>query len=78
MSREVEDLIHSKLCNVLMRHIEPIFKAGTKFAIIARTPGNDEADVLVTDDGIDNLIALLQRSKTRGAIGGQAGEGGGK
>lgn len=57
----IKEALHAKLVGVLIRHIEPIFKPGVKFAIIARLPGNDEADVLVTDDSIDELIALLKR-----------------
>jgi hypothetical protein len=57
--------MQAKVIGILQRYVEPIFKPGTKFAVIARTPGNDEADVLVTDDSIDALIQLLERSKAR-------------
>jgi len=58
-------LAQAKVVAVLQRHIEPIFKPGVKFAVIARVPGNNEADMLVTDDNIDALIQLLERSKAR-------------
>lgn len=64
-NRDILDILQSKLVGVLVKHIEPIFKSGTKFAVIARTPGNNEADVLVTDDSIEELKALLDRSLVR-------------
>ena len=68
MDRDISDLLQAKLVNVLVKHIEPIFKPGTKFAVIARTPGNDEADVIVTDDDLDALKSLIDRSKSRDAV----------
>lgn len=68
-------LLQQKLINVLVRHIEPLFVSGMKFAIIARNPNNNEMDVLMTDDNIDELIALLERSRTRPEVG-AAKEGG--
>ena len=68
MDRDINGLLKAKLVNVLVEHIEPIFKPGTRFAVIARTPGNDEADVIVTDDDLDALKALIDRSKSREAV----------
>jgi hypothetical protein len=59
----VKALLHEKLVGVLTRHIEPLFKPGVRFAIIARLPGNNEADVLVTNDKINELVDLLQRRR---------------
>jgi len=61
-------ILHARLVNVLERHVEPIFKPGTKLTIIARTPGNAEADALVTSDDLDEVAALVERSKSREAI----------
>ena len=61
----LDQMLLGKLSAVLATRVAPIFLPGTKLAILARTPGDDRADVLVTDDDIDELIALLQRSKTR-------------
>lgn len=61
-------MIHARLGAILERHVEPIFKAGTRLTIIARTPGNDEADVLVTSDDIPSLAALLERSAAREVV----------
>lgn len=60
--------LNATLGSILERHVAPIFKPGTRLALIARTPGNDEADVLVTDDNIDSLVALLERSKARSPV----------
>jgi hypothetical protein len=60
--------LNNRLADVLARHVEPIFKRGTRLTIIARTPGNDEADVLVTSDDLESIAALIERSKTRPAI----------
>ncbi len=66
--RELQAL-NNRLGDILARWVEPVFKPGTKLALIARTPGNNEADVLVTSDEIEPLIALLERSKQRAVIG---------
>jgi len=58
-------MLQWKLAGILERHVERIFKPGTKLTIIARTPGNDEADVLVTSDSLNELAKLVERSKTR-------------
>lgn len=53
--------LSKRLNNVLLRHVRPLFVEGMKLTIIARYPGCDESDVIVTDDSIDELIALLKR-----------------
>ena len=68
MDRDITGILQAKLVSVLVTHIEPIFKPGTKFAVIARTPGNDDADVIVTDDDLESLKALIDRSKSREAV----------
>lgn len=65
MNDDVKAVLQAALVKVLVQRIEPLFKPGTKFAVIARTPGNDEADVIVTDDDLDAIKALIDRSKTR-------------
>lgn len=65
---DLNQRLNAQLAGVLERHVEPIFKPGTLLTIIARTPGNDEADVLVTSDNMDGLAALIERSKTREAV----------
>jgi hypothetical protein len=58
--------LQERLAGILARHVEPVFKPGTKLTIIARTPGNDEADVLVTSErDLSELQALLTRSASR-------------
>ncbi len=62
---DVNVRLNQRLGEILARHVAPIFKPGTRLALIARTPGNDEADVLVTDDDLASLAALIGRSKSR-------------
>lgn len=55
---------------LLDKHLAPMFKPGTQLTFIARTPGNDDADVLVTSErDINNVVALALRSLGRAAIG---------
>ena len=60
-------LAFNAVVRVIERNLEPIFKKGTKLSVIARTPDNPEADVLVTADSIEELRALLDRSEKREA-----------
>lgn len=55
----------AKLAGLLCRHIEPIFQPDVRLTLTARTPGNDEADVLVSNDSLDELAALIERGKLR-------------
>ena len=51
------------------RHLNEMarnFKPGAKLTFIARTPGNDEADFMLTIDDIDEVINLLERRKAAG------------
>ena len=55
---------------LLDKHLAPLFKPGTQLTFIARTPGNDEADVLVTSErDLNDIVALALRSLGRAAIG---------
>jgi hypothetical protein len=69
MTTRTQAQLTAMLANVLAKHVEPIFKAGTRFTIIARAPGNNEADVLVSDDDLDEIVALVERSKGRPEVG---------
>lgn len=66
---EIKARLNAQLGNILKRHVEPIFKAGTKLTIIARTPWSVEADVLVTSDDLDEVAALVERSKACEVVG---------
>lgn len=70
---DTQRMLQWKLAGILERHVERIFKPGTKLTIIARTPGNDEADVLVTSDKFDELAKLIQRSMKRPDVSGVKG-----
>lgn len=61
--------LNMRLGSILVQKVEPLFKPGTELTIIARTPGNNEADVLVSSEqNLDEIIALVERSKTREAV----------
>ncbi len=57
-----------KLAIILQNHVEPIFKDDVRLTLIARTPGNDEADVLVSNDDLDELISFVERGKERNEV----------
>jgi hypothetical protein len=62
--------LNDRISNVLERYLEPLFKRGTHLTFIARTPGNNEADVLVTSEGDLNDVAdLIERSMSRNIVG---------
>lgn len=62
---KAQQYILGRVGGVIQSHIEPIFRPGTKFTVIARTPGHPEQDVLVSNDSLDDLAALIERSKSR-------------
>lgn len=65
--------LNDRLGWLLDKHLAPLFKSGTKLTFIARTPGNDEADVLVTTErDLNDVVAMVLRSLGRTVIGGDA------
>lgn len=61
--------LNQRLGSILVRHVEPLFKDGTQLTIIARTPGNNEADVLVSSEhDLSEVVALVERCKLREVI----------
>lgn len=56
---------HAAIASVMENRLAPIFRPGVKLTVIARTPGNDDADALVTNDDIDELDKLLCRTRGR-------------
>lgn len=62
---------------IVVSHLDQIEKTifkkgeGMKLTFIARKPGNHESDMLITSEtDLDDLIALLERSKERKNYGG--------
>jgi hypothetical protein len=47
--------------------IERLFKPGIKLTLIARMPGNDEADVLLTIDDLSEAAKVIERRKHQAA-----------
>lgn len=48
-----------------LAEIAELFKPGMKLTFIARMPGNDEADVLITDDSMGGIEGVVRRSASR-------------
>lgn len=44
--------------------LEGQWKPGVKLTFIARNPGNDDADVLITSDALPEVLKLVQRRLT--------------
>ena len=68
MEQTLNQRLMAQLVAILELHVEPIFKPGTMLTIVARTPGNDEADVLVTSDSLDGIAAVVARSAARETV----------
>ena len=45
--------------------IAGLFKPGAKVTVLVRSPGIPDADVLVTDDSVDAIIAALEKLRIR-------------
>lgn len=48
-----------------LEQIQQFFVTGSRITVIVRMPGKPEQDFMLTDDEIDDAIAVLQRSKDR-------------
>lgn len=55
-----------------LTQLEKVFVKGTKLTLIARLPGNDEADILLTMDDFDEIAKVVERSKRRPNVGAPA------
>lgn len=58
----------AKIADILVKHVEPIFKDEVKITLIVRLPGNNDADVVVSSDDINELTALIERGKAREVV----------
>lgn len=65
MKDSVKRYVWETLTGIIVKHIEPVFKPDVLITVIVRTPDDDECDVLITADNIDQLQALLERSRSR-------------
>jgi hypothetical protein len=50
-------------CSAYLNQIAKNFKTGAKLTLIVRTPGNDEADFVLTIDDLDEAIKVLERRR---------------
>ena len=47
-----------------MEQIEKAFKPGVRLTVLVRTPGFPEGDFVMTSDGLEDAIEMLQRRLT--------------
>ena len=59
------NMLHGRLANILDKHVAPMFSPAVRLTIVARLPGNDGADVMVTNDDFDEVVKAVERSKAR-------------
>lgn len=52
----------------VLEKLSKIFVKEAKLSFIMRVPGNVEAEMLVTDDDLNELINLIERSKNRNEV----------
>jgi len=45
--------------------LAPLFVPEMQLTFIARLPGNDEADILVSNDDFHELVRLIERAENR-------------
>lgn len=57
---EVTALIRAHLSE-----IEPLFESGVKFTFIARSPYEEDADVIVTNDNFRDVLKAINRLQAR-------------
>ena len=71
MSNPTKETSAFRLAQVRERiaeHMDAIleeFKSGAKVTVLVRTPGNNDADLLLTNDDLGEVSAMVERSKTR-------------
>jgi len=46
-----------------LNSIAGLFKPGAKLTLLVRTPGNEEADFLLTNDDLGEAIKLIERRR---------------
>jgi hypothetical protein len=56
--------VRAEICSY-MDEILSLFIPGNKITVLVRTPGNDNADMLLTNDDIEQIAAMVERAKTR-------------
>lgn len=64
MSDHSVRLMHAR-CTQHLEQIAELFKKDAKITLVVRMPGFPERDVLLTDDTIEGIAEVLERSKSR-------------
>lgn len=57
--------IHRRLSQAMNDHIAPIFVPGMKLTVMARLPDNPDADVLLSNDTLEGVTEIFERTKAR-------------
>lgn len=60
--------VHDVISQVTDRRIKPLFKPGVKVAVIIRTPGHEGREVIVTDDDLNEVRAVVIRRTATGDL----------
>jgi hypothetical protein len=67
---EAGQMMIDEVQQIVAGHMDDIlkcFKAGTKIAVLCRTPGFPERDFVMTDDDLSELSAMIDRRKADGS-----------
>ncbi len=54
-----------------LAELEPLFKPGVKLTLLARHPGKPEADIIITADDMDEIVAMATRRRDAEKAAGQ-------
>lgn len=49
--------------SIHLSEIAEYFKSGVKLTLLVRTPGDDDADFILTNDDLDEVIKAIERRK---------------
>ena len=55
----------ARVCEEHLHDIAELFKPGAKITLLVRRPGEPDQDFMLTIDDLDEVSAMLERSKTR-------------
>lgn len=63
----VLDALRHRIAEVAEVYIAPMFKPGVRVTIIVRRPSDNEQDVLVSNDNLEDVVALVTRRVAGGS-----------
>lgn len=56
---------HQQVAAALNEHIAPLFGAGVRITLLAHVPGDDEQEIVLSNDSVPEVLALFARWQTR-------------